>query len=87
MSISSLHPHARTSAPAAGTAPYLPGDQVLVTGTDGVTHLAVVEDITLTPDGRYSLFAQVVRPTQRGGSYSICTPVAADGASDVVRSA
>ena len=79
MSISSLHPHARTSAPAAGTAPYLPGDQVLVTGTD--------EDITLTPDGRYSLFAQVVRPTQRGGSYSICTPVAADGASDVVRSA
>ncbi len=85
MSITSLHPHAR-SAQAPSGAPYLPGDQVLVTGTDGVTHLAVVEDITLTPDGRYSLFAQVVRPTQRG-SYSICTPVSADGASDVVRSA
>ncbi len=84
MSITSLHPHRTPAEP--DPAPYLPGDQILVTGPDGVTRLAVVEEMTLTADGRYSLFAHVVRPAQ-AGSYLICTPVAADGSSDTVRSA
>ncbi|MEO5708785.1 MAG: hypothetical protein ABIQ59_03060 [Nocardioidaceae bacterium] len=84
MSITSLHPH---WLPAhAGAAPYLPGDQVLVTGPDGLTRVAVVEDMTLTADGRYSLFASVVQPAN-AGSYKICTPVSADGRSETVRSA
>ena len=83
MSITSLHLHRTSAQPSA---PYLPGDQVLVTGPDGVTRVAVVENMTLTADGGYSLFAHVVQPAQ-AGSYLICTPVSADGSSDTVRSA
>lgn len=84
MTITSLHPHG-PAAPPVG-APYVPGDQVLVTGPDGITRVAVVHDMTLTAGGGYSLFAHIVQPAKTG-SYLICTPVAADGCSDTVRSA